>query len=336
MAKSLKCVPDDVTLRCGVRTTILVKTSDAAQGVTIKARGYDSTVASLNPAEGKTNDEGYLEVSVVCAQERACPGETTVTFTAPGYDEDTLEIECKTYPAPAVVEKPVQKIPQLLSGRHQRVKKQLASLDVFDLLDLAAWYEGRKLAYAFATDLRPTEDCRCKTIDMLMPKVELGVTPIGDVYHAQGLQLMAFLDSTASVAYISEADKQRAKELLQVGGDEQTWLIRQGKKLREFALRQLGELNLAQPIQRDDGGILKGWTCRELPGDTCVNIFYLQSQAFAFSMKMPEYGMVMCRPYPDAECQFFWHTFEYEIYKAADCAGPSVKETLQFALCHLS
>ena len=80
MAKSLKCVPDDVTLRCGVRTTIYVKTSDDAQGVTIKALGYDSTVASLNPTEGNTNDEGYLEVSVTYAQERACPGETTVEY----------------------------------------------------------------------------------------------------------------------------------------------------------------------------------------------------------------------------------------------------------------
>jgi len=336
MTKSLTCVPDSVTLRCGVRATIEVQTSDAAQGVMIKARGYDSTVASLNPAEGNTNSDGYLEIAVTCAQERACPGKTTVTFAAPGYDADTLEIECETFPAPSAMEIPAQKMPQLLSERQQRVKKQLASVDVFDLLDLTAWYEGRKLAYAFATDVRPTEDCRCKTIDILMPKVELGVTPIGDVYHAQGLQLMAFLDSTASVAYISAADRQRAKELLQVSGNERKWLIRQGKKLSEFAIRPLSELNLAQPIQRDDGGILKGWTCRELPGEACVNIFYLQSQAFAFSMKLPDYGMVMCRPYPDAECQFFWHIFEYEIYKAADCAGPSVKETLTFALCHLS
>jgi hypothetical protein len=160
MAKSLKCVPDDVTLRCGVRSIIQVKTSDDAQGVTIKALGYDSTVASLNPTEGNTNNEGHLEVSVTCAQERACPGETTVTFAATGYDEDALEIECKTF--------------------------------------------------------------------------------------------------ASSVAYISEADRQRAKELLQINGDERKWLIRQGKKLSEFAIRPLRDLNLAQPIQRDDGGILKG------------------------------------------------------------------------------
>ena len=80
MVKSLKCVPDDVTLRCGVRSIIQVKTSDDAQGATTKALGYDSTVASLNPTEGKTNNEGYLEVSVTRAQERACPGETTAEY----------------------------------------------------------------------------------------------------------------------------------------------------------------------------------------------------------------------------------------------------------------
>ena len=122
MAKTLRCVPVDVTLRCGVSTTVRVRTSDGAQGISIKALGYDRTVASLNPTEGNTNKDGYLEVIVTCAQPGACPGETAVTFDATGYDEDTLDIECETFETSAIttvkvalMEVPIRKLPKLLS-----------------------------------------------------------------------------------------------------------------------------------------------------------------------------------------------------------------------------
>jgi hypothetical protein len=122
MSKDLQCVPGNVTLRCGGATTIRVKTLDGAEGVTIKALGYDSTVVTLNPTEGTTNKDGYLEVTVTCAQPGGCPGETTVTYDATGYDNDTLNINCKkinvaaiTTVKVALMEVPIKLLPKLLS-----------------------------------------------------------------------------------------------------------------------------------------------------------------------------------------------------------------------------
>jgi len=138
VARKLECVPDDLTLRCGVSARVRVKTSDATANITITALGYDNSVASVAPVNGQTNEDGYLEVTITCGQRGACPGETTVTFDASGYDSDSLDVECEDYPAPApppapspaptalvaLVELPAHRVPKLLRSHFADWRKR--------------------------------------------------------------------------------------------------------------------------------------------------------------------------------------------------------------------
>ncbi len=102
--KTLKCVPGRVSLNCGMTggpssTTVRVKTSDSQANIAIRALGFNPACATVSPTEGRTNQDGYLDVTVGC-QGLACPGDTTVTFDATGYDDDDVEVNCQPLPPP--------------------------------------------------------------------------------------------------------------------------------------------------------------------------------------------------------------------------------------------
>jgi len=122
MRKRLKCVPPEVSLQCQSRTTIRVKTSDGSSGVKIKALGWDHTIGSVDPEEGTTNSEGFVEFEVGCAMAGTCPGDTRVTFDATDYEDISMDLDCayqgtspNKFTRVALLELPTKDLPRLLA-----------------------------------------------------------------------------------------------------------------------------------------------------------------------------------------------------------------------------
>src|SRR5437660_630836 len=106
MMSTLTAIPSDVTLTCknpNSHTTVRIRTDDKKPNIDITALGYDPAVASLTPPGGKTNKDGYLDITVQCVGDGPCPAETTVTFDAQDYDTCTLKITCSDHKAALVL-----------------------------------------------------------------------------------------------------------------------------------------------------------------------------------------------------------------------------------------
>lgn len=105
----LECTPSRVRLRCGgAPTTVRVRTPDKKANVDISLLGADWTKveASVNPQvpgdpkKGKTNADGYIDVTVRCIPGSGCDGSTDITFDGDNgdYKSVTLTVVCDDFP----------------------------------------------------------------------------------------------------------------------------------------------------------------------------------------------------------------------------------------------
>jgi hypothetical protein len=202
-----------------------------------------------------------------------------------------------------------------------------------EVLELVAWYEGRKLAYTVGGSAIPTAESSSNSIEM--PQVELGKTKIAEIYGPNRLRLTAYIQSDKPCVFVSEQHLQREDARLKLGaalaGDR--WVLRRRGEVQSMEVRPLSDLDTHADIKDGDKGVLADWTCRTFNGGQCVNIFDVGRKEFTVSIKTPDDGMSVCRPYPKDSCGFTWGKGKVEVFEAADCAGTGVVEERMLATC---
>jgi hypothetical protein len=201
------------------------------------------------------------------------------------------------------------------------------------MLELLAFYEGRKLAHALRQS--PCVEPSDSPVRISLPHIVLGKTKIGDVYGGR-LLLTAYVQTAHHRAFVSDDAAERAdaqRKLRAVAGPDGSWQISHGGRPLQLVVRPLSELPMTDEIKDDDSGVLKGWRCTAIKGDICVNIYNTDTGKFVYSMKTPKDGMNVCRPFEDETCAYKVETLKYKVYKEKDCKGDPEERELHLTTC---
>jgi hypothetical protein len=171
-----------------------------------------------------------------------------------------------------------------------------------------------------------------------VPVVEPGITRVGDRYCrrdepvADRRVLLGYFDHCAVTAYVSEHEVEAVCSMVRAEPHGRYIRVARGSGYVEYALRDLDDLDLHQPIEICDIAVLKDHKCQARTG--CVGL--MRDGALIGSFQAPADGVTICTQTPGSNCVEIVRRLVVNLYANQNCTPePPTATTIALALCSI-